>query len=102
MEGKLITVIAHYRTSSDKADEVRALLARHSKASTEEPGCLEFTAVQDADDPTRFALYERYVDEAAFDAHRQTEHFRVNIEQTLVPLLVERNWRAYGPPLGQQ
>ena len=57
------------------------------------------TAVQDAEDPTRFALYERYVDEAAFEAHRRTEHFRVNIEQTLAPLLVEREWRAYGAPL---
>jgi quinol monooxygenase YgiN len=97
----LITVIAHYRTHSGKADEVRGLLARHSVASAGESGCLEFAAVQDAEDPTRFALYERYVDEAAFEAHRRTQHFRVNIEQTLALLLVEREWRVYGAPLAE-
>lgn len=96
----MVTVIAHYRTDPARADDVRALLARHSQASTAEPGCLQFLAHQDADDPARFALYETYVDEAAFAAHRRTDHFRVNIEQTLVPWLLEREWRRYGPPLG--
>lgn len=40
-----------------------------------------------------------YVDDAAFAAHRPTEHFRVNIERTLVPMLLEREWRVYGAPL---
>jgi quinol monooxygenase YgiN len=96
----MVTVIAHYRTRPDKADHVRAVLARHARASAAEPGCIRFLAHQDAEDPTRFALYETYEDEEAFAAHRRSEHFRVNVEQTLVPMLVEREWRAYGPPLG--
>jgi quinol monooxygenase YgiN len=95
----MITVIAHYRTRPDKADHVRALLAQHSRASAAEAGCIHFIAHQDAKDPTRFALYESYVDEDAFAAHRRTEHFRVNVEQTLVPMLEEREWRVYGAPL---
>lgn len=95
----MITVIAHYRTHPDKVGEVRALLARHSRASNAEPGCIQFTAYQDAEDPTRFALFESYVDDGAFAAHRRTEHFRVNIEQTLVSMLQEREWRVYGAPL---
>ena len=75
------------------------MLARHSSASTAEPGCIQFTAHQDAEDPSRFALYESYVDDAAFAAHRRTEHFRVNIEQTLVPMLGQREWRVYGAPI---
>ena len=75
------------------------MLARHSRASAAEPGCIQFLAHQSADDPTRFALYETYEDEEAFAAHRRTEHFRVNVEQTLVPMLVEREWRTYGAPL---
>jgi quinol monooxygenase YgiN len=95
----MITVIAHYRTHPDTADEVRALLARHSRASSAEPGCIQFLAHQDAEDPTRFALYETYEDDAAFAAHRHTDHFSVNIEQSLVPMLIERERRIYGAPL---
>lgn len=97
----MITVIAHYRAHRDKADEVRALLARHSSASAAEAGCIQFVAHQDVADPARFALYESYVDDDAFAAHRRTDHFRVNIEQTLVPMLVEREWRTYGAPLDE-
>jgi quinol monooxygenase YgiN len=93
----MITVIAHYRTTSDSAGAVRDLLSAHSRATRAEPGCRHFTAHQDRDDPTRFALFEQYDDEAAFAAHRASPHFRVNIEQTLVPHLVERAWRVYGP-----
>ena len=96
----MVTVIAHYRTHPGKADDVRAVLARHARASAAEPGCIHFLAHQDAEDPTRFALYETYEDEDAFTAHRSSEHFRVNVEQTLVPMLAEREWRTYGAPLG--
>lgn len=95
----MITVIAHYRARPETADEVRAVLARHSHASTAEPGCLQFLAYQDSEDPARFALYETYEDDAAFEAHRKSEHFRVNVEQTLIPMLEERGWRVYGAPL---
>jgi quinol monooxygenase YgiN len=95
----MITVIAHYRARPETADEVRALLARHSRTSAAEAGCIQFLAHQDSEDPARFALYETYEDDAAFAAHRRTTHFRVNIEQRLVPMLVERHWRVYGAPL---
>jgi quinol monooxygenase YgiN len=95
----VITVIAHYQTHQDSVAIVRELLARHSKFSEAEPGCLQFLAHQDIDDPTRFGLYETYESLAAFESHRQTEHFRVNIEQTLAPLLTSREWRIYGPAL---
>ena len=45
--------------------------------------------------PNSFALYEEYVDEGAFQAHRLTPHFRDYIENGVVPLLAERTWRRY-------
>jgi (4S)-4-hydroxy-5-phosphonooxypentane-2,3-dione isomerase len=95
----VITVIVHYRVRPGTAERVRGVLARHARASVGEPGCLGFLAFQDAEDPERFALYEAYEDAAAFEAHRRTEHFRVNIEQTIDPMLAEREWRVYGPPI---
>jgi (4S)-4-hydroxy-5-phosphonooxypentane-2,3-dione isomerase len=88
----MYTVIAHYRTAEADARTVREVLSRHAAASSAEPGCVTFTAHQHADDPTRFVLYEAYVDEAAFDHHRTTAHFRDNIERTVAPLLLERTW----------
>ena len=95
----MIIVIAHYRVQVGAADLARELLARHAEQSEAEPGCLGFWAHQDTEDPNRFVLYERYESADAFAEHRQTEHFRTNIERSLAPLLLERSWRVYGPRL---
>jgi len=95
----MITVIAHYRVRPGAADVVRELLTGHSRQSEAEPGCLLFWAHQDADDPDRFALYERYLSAEAFAEHRASAHFHTNIEATLVPLLLERVWQVYGARL---
>jgi len=44
-------------------------------AVRDEPGCLRFDVVRDADDPQHYLFYEVYRDEDAFKAHRATEHF---------------------------
>jgi quinol monooxygenase YgiN len=95
----MITVIAHYRTTPEAAEDVKRLLAQHARMSEAEPGCQCFLVHQGTDDAARFALYEVYDDLEAFKAHRNSDHFRVNIEQTLVPLLFEREWRTYGPAI---
>ena len=46
----------------------------------DEPGCVRFNVFQEAADPDRYHLFEVYRDEAAFDAHRETPHFRRVIE----------------------
>jgi quinol monooxygenase YgiN len=88
----MLAVLARYRTSVADARTVRDVLGRHAAASSCEPGCVTFVAHQHADDPTQFVLYEVYLDETAFAEHRATEHFRDNIERTIVPLLLERSW----------
>lgn len=100
LEGNVvIAVIAHYRTSPETLDQVRALLIHHAAQSENESGCLTFNVHQDLEDPTRFALYEVYTDHDAFEAHRETPHFQTNIEQTLAPMLIERCWQRFGSKL---
>src|SRR4051812_45681868 len=41
----------------------------------DEPGCLRFDVLQDADDNNHFFFYEVYQDEAAFQAHSQAPHY---------------------------
>jgi quinol monooxygenase YgiN len=88
-------VIAQYRAQPGTADDIADVLRHHSASSAAEPGCVQFTALRSADDPDRFVLYEVYVDEAAFDEHRATAHFRDNIDGFVAPRLAERNWSRY-------
>ena len=63
-------------------------IVRHDAEHSEqdEPGCLRFDVLRDRDDPNRFYFYEVYRDEAAFEAHRQTPHFKLYFEKSQ-PLL---------------
>ncbi len=54
------------------------LIAINAKASVErEPGCRRFDVLQGPTNPQSFWLYEIYDDDAAFDAHLKSRHFKV-------------------------
>lgn len=91
----MLVVIAQYRTRAGKGDEVASVLALHRPATVAEPGCRAFTVNRSQDDGDRFVLYEQYDDEAAFEAHRASPHFRRYIEGQVVPLLAERSWERF-------
>ena len=61
-----------------KPDQVEAFIAAtrdNHLGAIREPGNLRFDVIQQADDPTRFVLYEAYADAAAAAAHKQTAHY---------------------------
>ena len=91
----MITVIAEYRAQPGRGDQVARVLAQHVAATRTEPGCLQFIAYRAAEAPEIFVLYEQYVDQAAFEAHRTTDHFQNYVEGTIVQLLAERRWARY-------
>ena len=39
-----------------------------------EPGCLRYDLLQDLADPNRIHVYEVFMDDAAFEAHRRSDH----------------------------
>ena len=41
-----------------------------------EPGCEAYVLHKSAKDPTQFIWFEKYADQAAFDAHRKTDHMK--------------------------
>jgi len=91
----MLVVIAQYRTRAGKGDEVASVLALHRPATVAEPGCRAFVVNRSQDDGDRFVLYEQYDDEAAFEAHRASPHFKRYIEGQVVPLLAERSWERF-------
>jgi len=80
-------------------EEIVAALLRELAASAQtEPGCTEFRVHRSLDDPGRFLLFEVYQDAAAFEDHKQTEHFkRLVLDEGLK--LLDRRERQYYEPL---
>ncbi|HEU0285915.1 MAG TPA: putative quinol monooxygenase [Nocardioidaceae bacterium] len=93
----MLVVIARYLVTAGQESVVEPLLDENAVASRTEPGCLEFTVFRAIDEPRAFLLYERYTDDAAFQAHRKTPHFKSIIEDQVVPLLDERVWTRMEP-----
>lgn len=93
----MLVVIARYLVTAGHESIVEPLLDENAVASRTEPGCLEFTVFRAIDEPRTFLLYERYTDDAAFQAHRKSPHFKSIIEDQVVPLLDERVWTRMEP-----
>ncbi len=71
----MLTVIARLRAANGKGDALAALLTEQAAAvRSAEPGCLVYRPHRSTKDPELFVFYEAYVDEAAFDAHRNAPH----------------------------
>ena len=54
---------------------LEAIRAQAAASLEREPGCLRFDVCESVNHPERFLLYELYEDDAAWEAHPQTEHF---------------------------
>lgn len=62
---------------------MQKLLANGKAARETEPGCRQFDVLADPADPTKVMFYEVYADEAAFEAHQQTPHFKTYLATAL-------------------
>ena len=50
-------------------------MREHARVSLEtEPGCLRYDVLHDLDDPDSCHVYEVFLDEASFKAHREAPH----------------------------
>ena len=43
----------------------------------DEPGCFRFDILQNSENPQVFHLYEVYEDDAAFEFHKSTPHYKI-------------------------
>jgi (4S)-4-hydroxy-5-phosphonooxypentane-2,3-dione isomerase len=68
-------------------------IKENGAASVKEPGCREFNITVLADNPNHIFLYEVYDNEAALNAHRNTEHFK-KYQATTATMVTGRNARA--------
>lgn len=73
-----LVILVEFVVKSDFVGKFSRLIATNAKASIErEPGCRRFDVLQGPANPQSFWLYEIYDDDAAFDAHLKSRHFKV-------------------------
>lgn len=87
---KEITVVARWQPAEGALGEVLAILAELRPQSLAEPGCLGYEVYRGVDAQHSLLLVERYADEAAIEAHRQSEHYQTLVVQRALPLLAHR------------
>lgn len=87
---RAITVVAHWQMPEAAMPEVLKLVAAARQHSLAEAGCLGYEVFRSIDDAGSLLLVERYRDDAAIDAHRQSLHYRELVAARIVPLLTSR------------
>ncbi len=71
----LFVLIAELQVKPESVEAFIPMILANANASVHsERGCLQFDVTQQADDPTKFALYEVYADATAFELHGQAPH----------------------------
>src|SRR5215510_3345419 len=65
------------------------MTAQAKRCLANEPGCLQFDVVQDAQDTTRFVMLEVYRDDAAVKAHQDSQHYK-DFRPTVGELVADR------------
>jgi quinol monooxygenase YgiN len=88
-------VSAHWRAKEGKEARLAAVIEEMTPPSRAEPGNLFYQAQRAVDDPQLFYLYEQYADEAAYEAHMDSEHFTRLVKEEAIPELLEARERAF-------
>lgn len=76
MEVTLVEINVH----QDKVEEFLKVFHANHLGALKEPGNLRFDVLQDQQEPTRFYIYEAYVDNTAVAAHKKTPHYLQCVE----------------------
>ncbi len=73
--------LVEINVKEDKLEQFVEVFRANHQGSILEPGNLRFDVLQDESIPTRFYIYEAYVDEAAVAAHKKTPHYLRCVEE---------------------
>jgi autoinducer 2-degrading protein len=71
----MIVTFVHIWIKPEYIDDFIAASKENHQHSIKEPGNLRFDLVQDANDASKFVLYEAYASDADAAAHKETAHY---------------------------
>ncbi len=87
----------HYTFAPEDADKAEAILRELRDTSRKEEGVIAFEVARSREKPNVFALWEAYSDEAAWDAHVATDHFKRLAVNGVRPLAQQRSAETVFP-----
>ncbi len=83
------------QVTPDDLEEFMPLMLENARASlTDEKGCQRFDILTDPDREGEVFLFELYEDRAAFDAHRETKHYK-SFDAATVYMIRAKKIRTY-------
>ena len=72
----MLAVCVDFEIEPARLDEFLLIMHRNAAASlANEAGCHQFDITQNPQTPTKIFLYELYDDAAAFELHKQADHY---------------------------
>ncbi|MCK5207793.1 MAG: antibiotic biosynthesis monooxygenase [Cyclobacteriaceae bacterium] len=72
----MIVTFVHVWVKPEYIDVFIKASTENHQNSIKEPGNLRFDLVQDANDPSKFVIYEAYESDDAAMAHKETGHYK--------------------------
>jgi quinol monooxygenase YgiN len=88
-------VLAKWIAKPGEEEAVAAAIDALIEPSRGEPGMLVYQPHRDPDNPRAFLIYEQYVDEPAYRAHGESDHFRRHGHGDALPRLEARERSFY-------
>ena len=70
-------------TTGNTPSDVKAALVALQQETVKEHGCTHFDVLQHKDDPSRFTLWEEWINEDALQQHFQANHTKAYLAQLL-------------------
>lgn len=83
-------VIVKWKLAESETTRILALLPELAEKTRSEPGNVSYAIYQSDSSPTELFLHEEYVDAAAAEAHRQSEHYERIVVNEIIPHLEAR------------
>ncbi len=95
--GGQIALAATWEAKEGQGEAVADILRRMASAVKAEPGTLLFWPHRSSSNDRVFFLYELFADDAAFQAHQQTAHFKDLVVGQALPKLARRERVQFMP-----
>lgn len=88
--GHYYVVTVDFGTAPENFERFKQIMQENAKASvTNEPGCREFNVFEDPKAPNHLFLFEVYDDDAAFQQHVNSAHFK-HFKEVSDPIITSR------------
>ena len=84
----MFVTIVHVKVKPEFVENFIRASEKNHLQSVKEKGNLRFDVLQKVEDPTEFALYEAYADQASSAAHKETAHY-LEWRETVAPWMEE-------------